>query len=366
MKYLFVIVIALHGLVHLPGFLKAFRISEFEQLHSYISKPAGVFWLLATLLFFAAALLFLLKSNTWPVLAITATLLSAILIVLFWKDAKFGMIPNVIILVVALASLSSIRLDRKIDQERQIILSQISAGEPAIFGEDAIRDLPDPVKDWLRNSGVVGKTWIKSVSVRQKAQMKMKPGQEKWAEAEAEQYVTTEKPAFLWTVRMNMSSLIKVRGRDKFMDGKGHMLIRMNSLINFVNETGEKLSEGSLQRYLGEIVWYPTMAASPYITWEAIDDHSARARLSYQGTTGSGIFYFDGNGDFVKFTAMRYKGNEPDAKKYPWIITADEYATFDGIRVPVSFGITWELEDGEWTWLKMQIVDLKYNTPVIQ
>jgi hypothetical protein len=58
---------------------------------------------------------------------------------------------------------------------------------------------------------------------------------------------------------MDMIPLIKIKGRDKSVEGK------LNSLINVVNERGEKLDEGALQRYLAEIVWSPSFVISPLI-----------------------------------------------------------------------------------------------------
>ena len=59
-------------------------------------------------------------------------------------------------------------------------------------------------------------------------------------------------------------------------------------------------------RYLGEIVWVPSAALSDYITWEEMDSTTARATMSYEGITASGIFKFDENGAFVSFEAGRY------------------------------------------------------------
>jgi len=221
--------------------------------------------------------------------------------------------------------------------------------------------LPAPVYKWIKTTGVIGSPPIKSAFCKQKAFMKMKPGQKKWYSAEALQYSTTSPPAFLWTVKMDMLPIIKITGRDKYIDGKGEMLIRMNSLINIVKERGEKLDEGTVQRYLGELVWLPSLAISPHISWEAIDDFSAKATLNYKGTSGSGVFYFNENGDFVKFVAMRYMGNKPDSIKYPWVLTVDEYSVFEGIKVPSKMEATWKLDEGDWTWLKLEVIDIEYN-----
>ena len=361
LKILFIVIVLIHGLIHLPGFIKAFKLANIEQLHAEISKTAGVFWLIATLMFIVASVFFLVKNEAWMYLMVAAILLSTVLIIFAWKDAKYGMIPNVIILAVAALSLSSYSMNTMISKERTEILAETTASDPKIIVENDIAHLPAPVKKWLVRSGVIGKPEIKSVRIDQTARMKMKQGQEKWYTAKAEQYVTTGKPAFIWTVNMNMSPVMNIKGRDKFVDGKGAMLIRMNSLINIVNEKGEKLDEGTIQRYLGEMVWYPTMALSPYITWESIDASTARATISYMGTTGSGVFHFNEKGDFVKFVALRYKGNEAGAKRYEWVITVNDYAEFEGIKVPSKMEATWRFDEGDWTWLKLDVEKMKYN-----
>lgn len=109
------------------------------------------------------------------------------------------------------------------------------------------------------------------------------------------------------------------------------------------------------------MVWFPSLALSPYITWEERSDTSATATMEYKGTKGSGTFYFNSAGDVVKFSALRYKGNEPDAKRYPWILLVEEHNTFEGIKVPSKMTATWKLEDEDWTWLKLEILDIRYN-----
>jgi hypothetical protein len=139
------------------------------------------------------------------------------------------------------------------------------------------------------------------------------------------------------------------------------MLIKMNSLIKIVDEKGEKLNEGSMQRFLGEMVWFPSLALSHYITWKEVNDTTATATMDYKGTKASGTFYFSEEGDFVKYTAMRFKGNEDDAKRYEWVLLVDEYKTFEGIKVPSKMTATWKLENEDWTWLKLEIENIEYN-----
>jgi hypothetical protein len=122
---------------------------------------------------------------------------------------------------------------------------------------------------------------------------------------------------------------------------------------------------GTIQRYLGEMVWFPSLALSPHIAWESLNDTVAKATMTYKGTTGSGTFFFSAKGEVTKFSALRYKGNEAGAKRYEWIMQIADYKIFEGIKVPANMTSTWKLEESDWTWLKLEVTDLKYNRNAI-
>lgn len=50
MRAFFLVVVVLHALIHILGFVKAFGIREIEELTLPISKPLGAIWLLAAAL----------------------------------------------------------------------------------------------------------------------------------------------------------------------------------------------------------------------------------------------------------------------------------------------------------------------------
>ena len=361
-KYAFSIIIFLHGAIHLMGFVKGFSLYDIENLPDTISRTQGVLWFVAFVLFALSGTGFFYDRSFWTFTAVAGLVLSSVLIAGMWHEARFGMIPNLVILVVAVHSLTACSMQKIANRETSMILTPVTIPGDDIISQDDLKVLPEPVSRWLMTTGITGKPPIRVARCEQSALLRMKPGQKEWYTAQALQYSTTENPSFIWTVKMKISPLISIEGRDKFVDGKGEMLIRMNSVLNVVNEKGSMLDEGTLQRFLGELVWLPSLALSPYITWEEIDRHSALATMSYMGTTGSGVFHFSEDGEFVKFVAMRYMGNEPGSQRYPWIITADAYSVFDGIRVPSRMEATWKLDEGDWTWLKLEVSDIKYNT----
>jgi hypothetical protein len=367
MKIFFLIIITLHGLIHLLGFLKAFQLAEINQLTQNISKPMGILWLIALLLFLAAAIQFLSKHNLWWITGLAAVILSQVLIILFWQDAKFGTIPNIIILLVSIVAFADWSFNRNIKNEIAEILTSNPINKTETLTDTKIAHLPSIVQKWLKNSGAVGKEVIHTVQLKQKGEMKMKPEQEKWYASEADQYFAVDNPAFIWKVEVEMMPIVFFTGRDKFFNGKGSMLIKVLSLINVVNSSDdEKINQGTLQRYLGEIVWFPTAAVSPHVKWEEVDSLKAKATMTYKGTTGSGIFSFNENGDFVKFSTMRYMGTGDEAQLNEWTISMNEYKVYDGIKIPVKGEAVWKLDTGDFTWYKLEVYDVEYNKKSIE
>jgi len=361
MKWFVFTAALLHGLIHILGFLKGSGFKEVRELTLPVSKPEGIIWLSATSLFVLFAILFITGNKYAWLAGIAAVIVSQVLIILFWKDAAFGTLPNVLILAVSVFSFGTFSFNKLIEHETNLILSQNNPKNEKIITESDIESLPGPVKKWLSHSGAVGRPYVNVGKVLQKAEMKLKPEQESWMDATAVQYTTIGNPAFIWSVDVKINRVLSFKGRDRFENGKGRMLIKMNSLINIVNDHGEKLDEGTLQRYLGEMVWFPSLALSRHITWEALNDSTARATMNYNGTTGSGTFYFNAAGDVTRFSALRYKGNEPDARRHEWVMEIEGYNIFEGIKVPAEMSASWILEDGAWTWLKMEVTEIKYN-----
>lgn len=105
MKIVFLFIVFFHGIIHILGFLKAFGFSEKKELTLPISKPFGVVWLMTMILFLTYGLLYLVNFKYDWFLGIISVIISQIVIIYFWKDAKFGTLPNLVILIVLLISL---------------------------------------------------------------------------------------------------------------------------------------------------------------------------------------------------------------------------------------------------------------------
>lgn len=361
MKTAFLIIVFLHGIIHILGFVKAFRLAEVAQLSRHIPKSLGILWLLCAILFLAVFVLMIFNRSWWPFFSIAAVILSQTLVIIFWQDAKFATVLNVIILLVSLPGLGEYHFDKMVQKEQKELISNISEKIPEKIGEESLSHLPGVVQKWMMNSGVLGKPEIFAVRLKQQGEMKIKKGG-KWMPFYAEQYFDVKNPAFNWKARVKLFPGIHFVGRDKFKEGEGEMQIKLLSLFNVVDERkNEKVNSGSMLRFLGELCWFPSAALNQYITWEKVDALSAKATFRLNDETVSGLFSFNENGDFKSFEAERFYGGGQGAKKEKWVVEALSYKVFDGIKVPALCRVTWKLPEGDFTWLKLELTTLDYN-----
>jgi len=104
LKYIIAFIILIHGLIHFMGFAKAFGYGNITQLGE-VSKPMGSLWLITAFLFITVAILLLFKKDAWIIMGMIAAILSQILIVSAWKDARFGTVANIMLVVFVILSI---------------------------------------------------------------------------------------------------------------------------------------------------------------------------------------------------------------------------------------------------------------------
>ncbi|MFW6119440.1 MAG: DUF6544 family protein [Petrotogales bacterium] len=278
----------------------------------------------------------------------------------------FLFIKTVLIIVVVIAivavivSLANKSFNDRLEKEIGELFKDIPIADKKVITQKELEDLPDSVKNWINFAGAVGKERIVTARLKQKAEMKLEK-EKSWMPVEAEQYFTVKPPGFIWKARIKAAPFFHIVGRDKYVNGKGNMQIKILSLFTVADTSGKEMDQGTLLRYLGETVWFPSAALSDYITWEEIDEKRAKATMSFEGTTASGIFSFSSNGHVTNFEAERYKETDGGYSLETWSINMYEYKNMDGYMIPTKGEVTWKLDDGDFTWYRFEITDIEYN-----
>lgn len=357
----FSLLLLVHGGIHLLGFAKAFGFAEGKQIAQNISRRQGLVWFAAALCFVLSLALFLVEFHSWWLIAALSVLLSQVLIVQHWQDAKVGTLANGVIAVVCVVGYGTWSFTHTAENEVKALLP--AAIEHAIVFPEQVSSVPPIVQQWLRHTGTIGREVIQTAHVYQRGEMRTTP-EGSWMPVQAEQWFTTKTPAFLWFANVGAGSFVQFAGRDIYHNGRGNMVIKLFSLVSVVDATGPEINQGSLVRYLAEIIWFPSAALSPYITWETIDNLRVRATIAHGNTTASGIFTFTKQGQVTSFEAQRYYTRDEGATLELWSVAIESKSEkiISGLRIPAKATVTWKLPTGDFTWYKLEITDAEYNT----
>ena len=227
---------------------------------------------------------------------------------------------------------------------------------------DDLSELPLPVRQWLIKSQIVGKEMIQYMTFTQTGSMRLKEDSDEWVDSLASQYINVREPSFLWHVNVDMMPIIDTLGRDTFIDGLGSMKISLSGLIPVVNESdNEKINLSSMHRFLLELPFYPTAALEDYITWESIDDSSAKAIMSIYDKEVEVVFYFKENNEIDRVEALRYKDTDEDATKKEFIGYYQGTSEVEGMIVSNKASLVWMLDDSPYEWYRLENKNISIN-----
>ena len=250
----------------------------------------------------------------------------------------------------------------KVDEKTREYIRQARQAESEIITEAHLAALPEPVQRYLRYAGVLGKSKVKCVKVRQEGLMRTSPTQ-KWMRVEAVQYSTLVGVlSRTWYARIKVGPLSLLSGYDRYDNGAGTMRIRLLSMLPVVDASGPEIDMSALIVFINDMVMWPTAFLSDYIHWQPLDAMSALAQVSLHGKQFSAVLRFNDAGELVDFiTEDRYRavGNKYERSK--WSTPLRGYRQVNGLRIPRQGEAIWHLPEGEFPYIQVAIGEVQYD-----
>lgn len=362
MKYFFCLILCAHGLIHLMGVSKAFYPDSIPQLTKSISKPVGIVWLVAAALLTAAALMLLLKIENWYIVGIIAGVVSQVLIVSSWKDAKFGTIANAIILFVAIFTLTSQGFESKFRRDVDAHLSRSNQITPDLITEADLQPLPHHVQNYLRYADVLHKPRVKNMKLVFDGQMRGK-GKD-WFKFSSIQYNFFDEPARLFFMKATLFGIV-VPGYHNYENAQASMDIRLFGLFPLVQAKGLEISKAETVTVFNDMcIMAPAALIDKRIAWEEIDHLSAKATFTNGSNKISATLYFNDTGQLVNFISDdRYDIN--DMRRYRFSTPMRDYKLFTEINAPAYGEAIWHYPDEAFVYGKFLLKSIAYNVSTL-
>jgi hypothetical protein len=240
----------------------------------------------------------------------------------------------------------------------------VSAGRQSptyVITEEHLVHLPEPVRQYLRAVGIVGKRNIRTVHLRQKGLFRRKEG-ERWLSFTAEQYFTTDPPAFVWEAQIRFLPLLSFSVIDMFANGHGKLQAKLLSRFKVAEASGPETDQGELLRYLAECALFPTVFLSPYLEWESIDARTAKVTLRLSSLNVSAWLHFDEESRLCRVTAHRYYLEKSGGFSLrEWSGQFSDYRPVSGILIPVKASVIWHLVSGDFEYFRGEIKEIEHD-----
>jgi hypothetical protein len=243
----------------------------------------------------------------------------------------------------------------------ELKVGAVDAG-PATFFREELRGLPAPVVRYFEFALTPGQSLIRSARLEHRGDFRGSIDA-RWSPFQSVQHFVVQQPGFVWDARVRMAPLTTVRVRDSYIGGRAGMLARLAGMISVVDEKETPhLNSGALHRYLLETPWVPTaLLPSQGVSWEEIDDRSARASLTDSGMTVSMVAHFAETGEIVRVEAVRMRDVNGSGVLTPFVGHLHEHARIDGMLIPIAGEVEWILPEGTLQFWRGRITDAAYE-----
>lgn len=358
MRIFLIFLIIIHGLIHLLGFAKAFHLVNITQLTREIPKLQGIIWLVTTLVFLLVAVLLILEKEYWWMVALAAVIVSQILIITVWQDAKFGTIANVIILMVALLNGGNFLFEREYKLDVNQHLESTLIHENDLLTRDDLEPLPEPVKRYLMYAGVLNKPKVKNMRIVFEGEMRDK-GKD-WFPFTSHQYNFFDRPARLFFMKAKMFG-ITVPGYHRYTAGEAGMDIRLFGMIPVVRHSGAVMNQAETVTFFNDMCMFaPAALIDKRIKWESIDNYSVLAHFTNENITISATLFFNDIGQLIEFRSDD-RTDVSDMKQYTFSTPVKDYRQTKGLMLPHYGEAIWLYPEEAFVYGKLSMKDIGYN-----
>lgn len=362
MRIILAIVLVAHALIHFAGTAKAFGWGTFPAL-TPISKPMGLGWLVGGIALLASVAV--MGTRWFWVSGLVALVVSQGLILGAWRDAKFGTLANVLLLLAVgygFAHLGPWSLPAEFRRASREVLAQ--AAPTSIVTEAELVSLPAPVQRYLRFTESIGQPRIRNF--RAFFTGRLRGGRdEPWMNATIEQVSSWgATPARLFLIDAVMKGL-PVDVLHRFTDADATFRVRLLSLVTMVNARGPELTRAETVTIFNDLCFLaPTSLLDPSVRFEPIDDRSVRAFFTRGQQTVSAELRFDDRGaliDFVSDDRLRASSDGTRFTPMRWSTPFVDYQRFGTRTLAANGEARWAEPAGAFTYAEFRLERIDFN-----
>ncbi|WP_209309493.1 DUF6920 family protein [Haloarcula amylovorans] len=225
-------------------------------------------------------------------------------------------------------------------------------------------DVPEPARRYFETVLDPDQPHIRTARLRQRGEFRLGDNESSWHPLKATQHYTVSPPGFVWDATIRLGPVLPTQVVDSYVGGVPTLAARLLWTVPVADaEPSPELAAGELSRYLAEAVWFPTaLLPTNGVQWEPVDDDTARATLTHDGTTVSLDFHFDEANLVDRVVAEdRFRAVGDDFERATWTGHFADYERRDGMLVPISGEVEWNLPSGDLPYWRGRITEFGFD-----
>lgn len=301
MRVAFALFLTIHALIHIVGFAKAFGLASVSGRLAPISRAAGVIWISATFLFLCATASIVLAPRAFWVVAILGTIVSQFAIAKSWKDARFGTLPNVAVLLCAIyAAFAWGPFGLRAEYESRTAARLVRLSPNQLLTERDLEPLPPQIQRYLRYVGVVGHPRVSAFRVHFRGRIRSGPDAP-WMEFTGQQQNFADSPARFFSMDATMHGL-PVYGLHAYENEQARMQVKVLSLFSVVDAAGTDFTKTETVTLFNDMcIMAPATLVDPNIGWREVDAQHVVGTYTNGRFVIHATLSFDETGALVNF-----------------------------------------------------------------
>ncbi len=265
-----------------------------------------------------------------------------------------GIVLGLVFVAWTAGRVGAARMRALYERERASLLARARSGATASRAADALDAVPEPVRRYLRTAGSTEDPGPRAATLHQTGGIRTAPDKP-WMPFRSEQTYSFDPPGFTWFARARVAPGVEIVARDRFVDERGHMLIRLGGFITVADAVGPEIDQGAALRFWGEVLFFPEVALHPRLRWEPMDD--THVRLHVLGAMPlEAVVEFGEDGLPAAFHADRYRDvGGGRSVLTPWTGHCTDWRVIDGRRFPTRWSSVWHLQEGDFEAVRMTV-----------
>ena len=364
-----VVLLIVHGLIHLLGPVKAWGWADVAQLKEPISPTMGAAWLVAGVLVVAAAVMIARGGPTWWwAFAAIAAVVSEAVIVTSWSDAKAGTVPNVVLLVAAVlgfAMLGPGSFAAHWSDRAESALSSAPRPGPTVSERD-LASLPAPLAAYILRSGAVGQPRPTSFAATIHGRIRGGPDSP-WMSFTGRQVNTfgadPQRLFYLDAVRGGLP----VKVLHDYHHATATMRAKVLGLFTVLDASGPDMDQGETVTVFNDmVVLAPAALLDADVTWTQRDERTVHGTFRNGSQVVSADLVFTPDGDLATFVSHDRSRASADGTEFvtmPWDTPITSYRELGGHRVAVAGEGRWDAPapEGHFTYIEFHVDDIAFD-----